>query len=173
MDVFLGVWDMSAGEFRRGAVGQFRTVSTACMGVLGCLLAAGLIGCDSVPSELLPEAGTGADPAISSENLRSIISAEAVGTESFKTIQSNQQEIELHFVGDEHAHWYEDTDGYTVVLDAGRYLYAELDDNGELAPTSFLVGEADPSAVGLTPPNHPTRRCGHAHPIRVDRQAAP
>ncbi len=65
--------------------------------------------------------------------------------------QPDGASITLHLRGDERFHWYEDLQGFTVVHDRGAYVYAKLDPDGSLAPTTHLVGVANPAEVGLTP----------------------
>jgi len=68
----------------------------------------------------------------------------------FDVTQPDGTTITLYIRGNEHFHWLEDTGGYTVVRDeADRFLYAELDDNQQLAPTPHVVGKVDPQAAGL------------------------
>ncbi len=67
----------------------------------------------------------------------------------FDAQQPDGTRIRLLVRGDEYFHWLEDLDGYTVVVDGGQYAYAKLDAQGKLAPTQWLVGKADPRAVGL------------------------
>ncbi|MHC5110860.1 MAG: M6 family metalloprotease domain-containing protein [Planctomycetota bacterium] len=57
--------------------------------------------------------------------------------------------ITLRIHGDKYYHWFEDMDGYTVVLDQGTYKYARLDAAGRLAPTPHLVGHANPRDVRI------------------------
>ena len=106
------------------------------------LLAFAAIGCDSVPSDVLSEAGSARSSAEAE--------ASALANVAFETVQADQSKINLVFRGDEHFHWYEDFDGFTVVLNSGEYFYADIDENGELIATQWLVGEVDPYAVELT-----------------------
>ena len=45
----------------------------------------------------------------------------------FEVRQPDGSAIQIYIRGDERFHWYEDTDGYTVVCDNGRYAYGQLD----------------------------------------------
>ncbi|MHC4698469.1 MAG: hypothetical protein ACYTFA_17185, partial [Planctomycetota bacterium] len=67
----------------------------------------------------------------------------------FTVRQPDGTAITLNVRGDEYFNWWEDLDGYTVIRDGDRYLYAQLDAKGELAATEWLVGKVDPAAVGL------------------------
>lgn len=70
---------------------------------------------------------------------------------SFSDVQPDGSHVTLHIRGDEHFNWTENTDGFTVVRDAGgRYVYARLGADGRLEATGFEVGKADPRALGLT-----------------------
>ncbi len=58
--------------------------------------------------------------------------------------------ISLRMRGDEYFHWLEDVKGYTVMQDkAGKYVYAQLAQDGTLAATELVVGRAAPDAAGL------------------------
>ena len=60
--------------------------------------------------------------------------------------------FEARLIGDEHAHWYETADGYTVARGSdGAWYYAVRDGDGRLVPSSTLAG------VGL-PPSSPHLR---------------
>jgi len=54
--------------------------------------------------------------------------------------------------GDEFYNWLHDEKGFTIIQnhENGYYTYAVLE-NGLLKPSAFIVGQADPEAVGLTP----------------------
>ncbi|GLX79128.1 hypothetical protein tinsulaeT_24680 [Thalassotalea insulae] len=57
--------------------------------------------------------------------------------------------IQLRVKGDEHFHWNEDNNGYTIVKHQGWYKYAKKDNNGRLKASSHIVGKANPKALGL------------------------
>lgn len=65
--------------------------------------------------------------------------------------QPDGTDIKLRLRGDEWFHWYEDTDGYTVIEEPGSFVYATLGSDGSLAPTDLVVGKADPAESGLKP----------------------
>ncbi len=48
-------------------------------------------------------------------------------------IQPDGTEIVLRLRGNERFHWQEDANGYTVLLDGGRYVYARRGPDGNLA----------------------------------------
>ena len=57
--------------------------------------------------------------------------------------------IHCFATGDEFYNWLHDSSGYTIVQDSqGYYVYA-VEAEGELSPTSFVVGKANPTALGL------------------------
>ncbi len=60
--------------------------------------------------------------------------------------------LNLFASGDEFYNWLHDAKGYTIIQDpdSGSYVYADLV-NGELVPTKFVAGRADPAAAGLSP----------------------
>lgn len=62
--------------------------------------------------------------------------------------------IELYIKGNHAFHWQEDTEGYTVIREQGnrgRFVYAKLGSDGQLVPTSYELGKANPKALGLQP----------------------
>ena len=68
----------------------------------------------------------------------------------FDAVQPDGRTITLHVRGDEFSHWFEDSNGYTVIADQGTYVYAALDPReGTLSPTGLVVGVDDPAAFGL------------------------
>jgi len=67
----------------------------------------------------------------------------------FTETQPDGTEITLYTRGDEHYHWREDSNGYTVLKNKGWFEYAELGPNGELNPNGMIVGRDNPRARGL------------------------
>jgi M6 family metalloprotease-like protein len=67
----------------------------------------------------------------------------------FEVKQPDGKKISIYIRGDERFHWYEDTDGYTVVNDKGRYAYGRLDKDKRLTATPLTVGVDNPRAAGL------------------------
>ncbi len=65
--------------------------------------------------------------------------------------QPDGTRVALRQRGDEFLHWREDTNGFTVVRDGDRFVYAKLDVTQRLAPTAWQVGKVDPAGMGLTP----------------------
>ncbi len=63
--------------------------------------------------------------------------------------QPDGSKIVLHIRGNEHFHWQEDADGYTVLRDKKRYVYARRSPRGRLVPTAWEVGKISPKAKGL------------------------
>ncbi len=57
--------------------------------------------------------------------------------------------IEVRLKGDEHFHWSEDKNGYTILLHQGWYKYANKNNNGRLTASEHVVGQANPKALGL------------------------
>jgi len=64
--------------------------------------------------------------------------------------QPNGTVLHLLATGDEYYNWLHDADGFVVIRDpeSGYFVYAGRAD-GRLQPTGFVVGEADPTALGL------------------------
>ena len=75
----------------------------------------------------------------------------------FEFVQPDGSTIVLYLRGDEFFHWNEDTNGFTVVLQNGRYVYARTNLQNQVVPTTFEVGKMDPRAAGLTPRALPPR----------------
>ena len=58
--------------------------------------------------------------------------------------------LHLLATGDEYYNWLHDADGFVVVRDPEtRYFVYAVKIEGRLQPTAFVVGEADPTALGL------------------------
>jgi M6 family metalloprotease-like protein len=58
--------------------------------------------------------------------------------------------VTIHQRGDEFFHWLEDENGFTLLRQNDRYVYAQLDAQNRLVPTFWLAGSIDPRALGLT-----------------------
>lgn len=69
----------------------------------------------------------------------------------FTFVQPDGTRILLRTRGDEFFHWHEDMNGYTVIRQENRFVYAQLDANQQLSPGTALVGEVQPASLGLTP----------------------
>jgi M6 family metalloprotease-like protein len=65
--------------------------------------------------------------------------------------QPDGSKVTLRLRGDEFFHWTEDMNGFTVVRENGRYVYAQLDAQNRLVPTAWQAGQIDPRTVGLAP----------------------
>jgi M6 family metalloprotease-like protein len=63
--------------------------------------------------------------------------------------QPDGTRITLRLKGDEFTHWFEAADGFAVVRDGQRYVYAQRGANGGLEKTALLVGQGNPRAIGL------------------------
>lgn len=72
--------------------------------------------------------------------------------------QPDGREVTLRIKGDSFFNWYEDMSGRTVIRDRKSYVYARLDEQGWLAPTSLLVGRDDPQAAGVRSGVFPSRQ---------------
>ncbi len=66
--------------------------------------------------------------------------------------------ITLRIFGSPEYHWFEDVQGFTVVIKNKEYVYAKRDNRGELTATDLVVGKSDPAAAGLTPKIQPDPR---------------
>ena len=69
------------------------------------------------------------------------------------TVQPDGTEIVIRKYGDENSHHVEDADGYTILRDKSTksWVYAELDERGDLVQSARKVGMSDPT-------QHPTPR---------------
>ncbi|MCH8807332.1 MAG: M6 family metalloprotease domain-containing protein [Planctomycetes bacterium] len=65
--------------------------------------------------------------------------------------QPDGTKITLQIRGTAMNHWFEDSNGFTVVRNGGAYEYAVLDLNGKLQPTGLMAGRDNPAAWGLPP----------------------
>jgi M6 family metalloprotease-like protein len=74
-----------------------------------------------------------------------------------KVRQPDGTEIVLRMRGGEGYHWFEDLDGFTVVLEEGVYRYAKLGTDKRLAATDLVVGRVEPRRAGLQPHILPPR----------------
>lgn len=89
----------------------------------------------------------------------------------FEDKQPDGTVVRLRLRGDEHFHWMEDENGFTVVRSPQKaYVYGQRDGQGKLAPTALRVGRDDPKQAGLSPRILPSpevraqsRLDGHAH----------
>ncbi len=66
-----------------------------------------------------------------------------------RELQPDGREIQLRLRGDGRFSWYEDLNGYPVVKRRDTYLYAVVDRNGEILPTTLVVGSVDARRAGL------------------------
>ena len=73
----------------------------------------------------------------------------------FVTEQPDGTEVTVRTFGDEHFHWNENDEGWLISYsgDTGAWYYAVLDENNDLVPGPFAVGEEN-AAYG--PPAEPT-----------------
>ncbi len=107
-------------------------------------------------------AGNGASPAISVRMCLAMIfcllisfvcSGPAQGVSAsphaILETQPDGSKIILHIRGNEHFHWQEDADGFTVLRDNKRYVYARRNAQGRLMPTAWEVGKVNPRAKWL------------------------
>ena len=70
---------------------------------------------------------------------------------TIEEVQPDGTRIQLHVRGDEHYHWLEDLEGYTVLRDPAskEYRYARQIPDGRLAPGTLRVGRDNPRNAGL------------------------
>ena len=68
----------------------------------------------------------------------------------FTVEQPDGTRIVLHVRGNPAYNWQEDINGFTVLEQNGRYVYARRGASGQLEATDHEVGKADPRAVGLS-----------------------
>ncbi|MDZ7741560.1 MAG: hypothetical protein U5Q03_07385 [Bacteroidota bacterium] len=66
--------------------------------------------------------------------------------------QPDGTKIHCFASGDEYYNWLHDANDYTIIQSQtdGYYYYAEMK-NGELLPSKYKVGSADPALTGLKP----------------------
>lgn len=65
--------------------------------------------------------------------------------------QPNLNAVRVFLRGDEHLHWHEDEQGYTILKEkaAGPWVYAMKDATGKLIASKKMVGETDPATLGV------------------------
>jgi len=68
----------------------------------------------------------------------------------FEVVQPDGTVITLHVRGDEYFNWWEDLNGYTVIRDGERYVYARPGADGRLEPAGAEVGKVDPALTGVS-----------------------
>lgn len=77
---------------------------------------------------------------------------------SFVETQPDGSRVELSIHGDEHYHWLTTKRGFTVMRDsAGRLVYAERAQDGDLRPGNLVVGKDRPTDKGILPGLLPTK----------------
>lgn len=69
----------------------------------------------------------------------------------FDFTQADGSKVTLFLRGNEFLHWHEDQQGFTVIKNKENFVYAKLNEKGDLEPTAKIVGKSDPRAIGLTP----------------------
>ncbi len=87
--------------------------------------------------------------------------------EPFVEKQPDGSTVTLRIHGDEHFHWLEDLDGFTVVQSAQKeFVYGERNATGRVVPTALRVGRDNPARAGLTRrilPSREIRAQSHLH----------
>ena len=69
-----------------------------------------------------------------------------------KVTQPDGKVVECFASGDEFYNYLHDAEGFTIVKgQGGYYVYATYDAEGKVVPTSYIVGEVEPTSVGLQP----------------------
>jgi M6 family metalloprotease-like protein len=88
--------------------------------------------------------------------------------------QPEGRPIRLFLRGDEHLHWHEDQNGYTILQGkAGEpWVYANSDATGGLVRSSHVVGDTNPGTLGLSKRLLPTGAIRRASGEARTRQAA-
>jgi M6 family metalloprotease-like protein len=67
-----------------------------------------------------------------------------------RLVQPDGSVVHCFASGDEFHHWLHDAQNYTIVRDprTGHFVYAVIE-NGQLAPSSHVVGKVDPATAGI------------------------
>ncbi|MDD5021664.1 MAG: M6 family metalloprotease domain-containing protein [Endomicrobiaceae bacterium] len=70
---------------------------------------------------------------------------------AIELIQPDGSKINVRLFGDEFYHWYEDSEGYTILKDAssGKWVYAEKNSNGSLSPSQYPVDKISPGSLKI------------------------
>ena len=81
------------------------------------------------------------------------IGAQAANIRNYPLVlrQPNGLEIHVYASGNEYYNWLHDKDNYTILQDpeTGYYVYAIRGNDGDLVPSFYIVGLADPAGLGL------------------------
>ncbi|HNO78450.1 MAG TPA: M6 family metalloprotease domain-containing protein [Phycisphaerae bacterium] len=86
------------------------------------------------------------------------VSAMPASPAPIQLTQPDGTTITLRIFGYPEYHWFEDMQGFTVLLKNKEYVYAKRNARGELTATDLLVGKSDPAAAGLAPKLQPDHR---------------
>lgn len=70
---------------------------------------------------------------------------------TIELIQPDGSKIQARIHGDEFYHWFEDTEGYTILKNPSlkNWVYAQKDSNGRLVPSSHEAGKILPSSLQI------------------------
>ena len=77
------------------------------------------------------------------------VPATSASPHPFTVEQPDGSRVVLHVRGNPAFNWQEDINGFTVLEQSGRYVYARRGASGRLEATDHEVGKVDPRAVGL------------------------
>lgn len=75
-------------------------------------------------------------------------------------VQPDGSRVSVQGRGTGRVHWFEDDDGYPIVLAEGALVYARVDADGALQPSEYLVGRVNPGALGFAAHVRPARAMG-------------
>ncbi len=75
-------------------------------------------------------------------------------------VQPDGSRVSVHGRGTGRVHWFEDDEGYPLVIADGALVYARLDADGTLLPSEHLVGRGNPAALGFAAHVRPARAMG-------------
>ncbi len=100
-------------------------------------------------------------------------SAVTASPDAFTDKQPDGTAIELSVRGDEHFNWLEDSRGFTVVRERGRFVYGKREATGRIVPSTLEVGKQDPDAAGIRPHLLPDPAVRAEWSLRVQSSQAP
>jgi len=67
----------------------------------------------------------------------------------YQIIQPDGAVIDCFVSGDEYFNWLHDAEGFTIIQGEDGYFYYAISDKGNIVPSIFRVGSADPAEKGL------------------------
>jgi len=87
-----------------------------------------------------------------------VLDACPVNPNIVNTINIDGREIHVRMWGDEFANGYETLDGFTIIKSKGIWYYAEQNEDGNLKPSSYILGSDDPISCKIENHLRPSKK---------------